>query len=107
MLGEEFRICLTAICKTLCEHTPRTMPFTYRDNLKVELDFLETQNIIAPITEATTWCAPIVHHHTKEELTKHPHVCQPLSSQSLCYLREISVPHPSQAVADIAASDSK
>lgn len=58
--GEEFRICLAANAKPFCVHTPRTIPFAYRDKLKAELDLLESQKVIAPVTEATTWCAPIV-----------------------------------------------
>jgi len=60
MQGEEFHICLAANAKPFCAHTPRTIPFAYQEKLKAELDFRESQNVIAPITEAITWCAPIV-----------------------------------------------
>ena len=42
MQGEEFRICLAANAKPFCVHTPRTIPFAYRDKLKAELDLLES-----------------------------------------------------------------
>ena len=60
MQGEEFHISLTANAKPFCVNTPRTIPFAYCDKLKAELDLLEFQHVIAPVTEATTWCAPIV-----------------------------------------------
>ena len=60
MQGEEFCICLAANAKPFCVHTPLTIPFAYREKLKAELDLLESQNVITPVTEATTWCAPIV-----------------------------------------------
>ena len=60
MKGEEFHISLTAHAKPFCVHTPRSVPFAYRDKLKAELDLLQSQRIIAPVTEATEWCAPIV-----------------------------------------------
>ena len=41
-------------------NTPRSIPFMYRDKLKAELELLQRQNIVTPITEATEWCAPIV-----------------------------------------------
>ena len=46
--------------KPFCVRMPRTIPFAFRDKLKAELDLLQEQNIIAPVTEPTDWCAPIV-----------------------------------------------
>ena len=60
MEGEEFHISLSANAKPFCVNTPRAVPFAYRDKLKAELDLLQTQGIIAPVTEPTEWCAPIV-----------------------------------------------
>ena len=40
--------------------SPRSIPYAYRDKLKAELDLLESQNIITPVTEVTNWCVPIV-----------------------------------------------
>ena len=38
----------------------RSIPYAYCDKLKAELDLLQSQNIITPVTEATDWRAPIV-----------------------------------------------
>ena len=40
-----------------CVHTPRSVPFAYRDKLK---DLLQGQGVIAPVTVPTEWCAPII-----------------------------------------------
>ena len=66
MQGEEFRICLAANTK-LFAYTPH-VPYYL---LIVTRRLLESQNIIARVTEATTWCAPVV-VTPKKELTKHP-----------------------------------
>ena len=55
--GEEFHISLTKDAKLFCVNTPCSIPFAYRDKLKAELELLQQQEIIAPITEATEWCA--------------------------------------------------
>ena len=57
--GEELHIAIAEIAKPFCVHTPHTIPFAYRGKLRVELDLLESQNIITLVTDATTWCAPI------------------------------------------------
>ena len=41
--GENLHIALTEGATPFCVHTPRSMPFAYRDKLKVELDFLLEQ----------------------------------------------------------------
>lgn len=58
MEGELFRIALTEDAKPLCVHTPCTIPYGFRDKLKAELELLQEQNIIAPVTEPTEWCVP-------------------------------------------------
>ena len=60
MQGEEFHISVAANAQPFCVHTPWTIPFAYCDKLKAELDLLQSQKIITPVTQATTWCAPIV-----------------------------------------------
>ena len=60
MEGELFHIALTEDAKPFCVHTPHTIPYAFRDKLKAELQLLQDQNIIAPVTEITEWCAPIV-----------------------------------------------
>ena len=59
-IWREFHILLTADAKPLCVNTPRPILFAYRDELKAELELLQMQHIIAPVAEATEWCAPIV-----------------------------------------------
>ena len=53
MQGKEFHISLLDNVKPFCVNTPRAIPFAYRNKLKAELDLLEEQQIIAPITTAT------------------------------------------------------
>ena len=69
MQGEEFHITIAETAKPFGVHTPRTIPFAYRDKLQAELHLLESQNIIAPVTEATPWCAPIVVTPKKNSVT--------------------------------------
>ena len=57
MPGETFHISLTEDARPFCA---RTVPFAYREKLKDEIDLLVKQGIIAPVTEPTEWCAPIV-----------------------------------------------
>ena len=58
--SESFHISLTANAKPFCIKTHRTIPFSYRDKLKAELQTLQEQGIITPVTYLTDWCAPIV-----------------------------------------------
>ena len=58
MQGEEFHIFVVANAQPFCVHMPWTIPFAYRDRLKAKLDLLQSQNVITPVTEATTWCTP-------------------------------------------------
>ena len=60
MEGEEFHISLVDDDKPFCVNTPRSIAFAYPEKLRAELDLLQTQGIIAPVTEPTKWCAPIV-----------------------------------------------
>ena len=60
MDGEKFHIALTDNAQPFCVHTPRAIPFAFRDKLKAELDLLQEQGVIAPVTYPTEWCAPIV-----------------------------------------------
>lgn len=60
MEGEELHITLSQDAQPFCIKTPRSVPFAYRDKLKAELDHLQAQGIIVPVTHPTEWCAPIV-----------------------------------------------
>ena len=104
MDGEKFHITLTEGAKPFCIKTPRTVPFAYRDKLKAELEILETQGIIAPVTYPTEWCAPIV--VTPKKDSDNIRMCVDLSHLNKYVKRErYQSPTPSQAVADIATEN--
>ena len=106
MQGEEFHIAIDDTAKPFCVHTPRTILFAYQDKLQAELNLLESQHIIAPVTEATTWCAPIV--VTPKKHSDKIRMCVDLSHLNHFVIRErYQSPTPAEAVADIAASDEK
>ena len=60
MEGEKFHITLVDNATPFCVKAPRSVPFAYRDKLKAELELLQEQGIITPVTEVTEWCSPIV-----------------------------------------------
>ena len=106
MEGEEFHISLIADAKPFCVNTPRSVPFAYHDKFQAELDLLQTQSIITPVTEATEWCAPIV--VTPKKNSDKIRMCVDLSHLNRFVVRErYQSLTPAQAVADIAASDAK
>jgi len=106
MDGEEFQISLTADAKPYCVNTPRSIPFAYQDKLKAELELLQTQHIIAPVTEATEWCAPIMVASKKD--SEKVRMCVDLSYLNRFVIRErYQSQTPAQAIADIAASEAK
>ena len=106
MEGEFFHIALTEDAKPFCVHTPRTIPYAFRDKLKAELQLLQEQNIIAPVTEPTEWCAPIV--VVPKKGTDTIRMCVDLSHLNKYVRRErYQCPTPAQAVADIAAENAK
>ena len=106
MQGEYFHISLTDDVKPFCVNTPRSIPFAYRDKLRAELDILQQQNIITPVTEATEWCAPIV--VTPKKNTDRIRMCVDLSRLNRYVRRErYQSCTPAQAVADIAATNAK
>ena len=106
MEGEEFHITLMAHAKPFCVSTPRSISYAYRDKLKAELDLLQSQQIIAPVIEATEWCAPIV--VTPKKNSDKIRMCVDLSHLNRFVMRDrYQSVTPAQAVADIAASDAK
>ena len=92
MTGEEFHISLTANAKPFCVNTPRSIPFIYRDKLKAELESLQKQGIIAPITEATEWCAPIV--VTPKKNSDNIRLCGSFTSEPVCTAGTLPIHHP-------------
>ena len=108
MTGEEFHISLTDNAKPFCINTPRLIPFIYCDKLKevLELELLQRQNIIAPITETTQWYAPIV--VTPKKQLDNIRICVDLSHLNRYVQRERHQSStPAEAIADIAATKAK
>ena len=106
MEGEKFHISLTPGAIPFCVKTPQTIPFAYRDKLKAELDLLQDQGIIVPVTEVTEWCAPIV--VTPKKGSDRIRMCVGLSCLNRYVQRErYQSPMPAEAVADIAAGEAK
>ena len=60
MPGEEFEIRLRPDATPFAVSAPRRVPFALREPLLRELQRLEADSIITPVTEPTEWCAPIV-----------------------------------------------
>ena len=106
MDGEKFHITLTSDAQPFCVHTPRAIPFAFREKLEDELDLLQQQGVIAPVTEPTDWCAPIV--VTPKKGTDKIRMCVDLSRLNRFVKRErYQSSTPAQAVADIAAENAK
>ena len=106
MEGELFKISLIENAEPFCVKSPRSIPFAYREKLREELDSLLRQDIIAPVTEATEWCAPIV--VTPKKGTNDIRLCVDLSKLNRYVRREqYQSPTPAEAVADIAASEAQ
>ena len=103
MPGEEFHI---ATAKPFYVHTPRTIPFVYLDKLQAELNLLESQHIITLVTEAITWCMPIV--VTPKKHSDKIRMCVDLSHLNYFVIHErYQSPTPDEAVVHIAVSDAK
>ena len=84
----------------------RTIPFVYWDKLQTELPLLESQNIIASVTEATPWCAPYV--MTPKKSSHKIRMSVDLSHLNHFVICErYQSPTPAEAVVDIAASEAK
>ena len=106
MDGEQFHIHLSSNAKPFCVTSPRSIPFAYRDKLAAELDLLQQQHIIAPVTEPTDWCAPIV--VTPKKNSDSIRMCVDLSHLNRFVKRErYQSCSPAEAVADMAASNAK
>jgi len=103
MEGEQFHINLTDNEKPFRVSTPRTIPSAYREKLKAELELLEKQNIIAPVTETT---APIV--VTPKKNLDSIRMCVDLSHLNRYLKRGLyQSATPAEAVADISATKAK
>ena len=106
MPGETFKIELTEDYKPFCVNTPRTIPYSYQEKLKAELDLLESQRIIGKQIKPTSNCAPIVIAPKKN--SDRIRLCVDLSKLNRYVKRErYQSTTPAMAVADIAKSDAK
>ena len=106
MEGEVFHIGLADNAQPFCVHAPHAIPFVYREKLKTELDLLQSQNIISPVTTPTEWCALIV--VTPKKNTDRIRLCMDLSKLNRYVKRERYQSNtPAQAVADIAAENAR
>ena len=78
----------------------------YREKLKKEIDLLVEQGVIAPVTEPTEWCAPIV--VTPKRNSDGIRMCVDLSKLNK-FVRRERYPSvtPAEAVADIAQAKAK
>ena len=103
MPGEEFHIHLRADARPFCVTTPRRVPLALRDQLKAEVDRLESEQIIRRVTDPTEWCAPIVVAPKKGGAGIR--LCVDLSHLNRFVRREFyQAPTPAEQVASIAAS---
>ena len=101
MDGEKFRINLTDNATPFCVSAPRTIPYAYRDKVKLELETLQNHGIIEPVTEPTDWCAPIVVAPKKN--SDNIRLCVDFSKLNKYVKRELySSSTPSDAVGDIS-----
>ena len=106
MAGEDFHICLTDDARPFCVNTPKSILYAYCDKLKAELDHLQSQNIIMPVTEATDWCILIVIAPKKNSDQIHMYVDLPHLNLYIKRDRYQS-PSPAEANANISASQAK
>ena len=106
MEGEQFHIELMSEAKPFCVRTPRMIPFAYRDKLQAELNLLQSQGIIAPVTAPTEWCAPIVVIPKKN--SNKMRLCVDLSHLNKYVKRERYMSStPAQALTYTAANDAR
>ena len=99
MPEEQFDIYLTDSYEPFSVCMPHPVPYAYRDKLQGKLD-----NVIAPVTTPTEWCAPIVITPKKDR--DDIRLCVDLSKLNKYIKREryLSL-SPHEAVADIMSSD--
>ena len=106
MDGEQFHIHLTSGAKPFCVTSSRSILFVYRDKLATELELLQEQHIIAPVTEPTDWCALIV--VTSKKNSDSIRMCVDLSHLNRFVRRErYQSCSPAEVVADMAANNAK
>ena len=104
MPDEQFHIYLTDSYEPFNVRGPRPVPYAYRDKLREKLDQMVRDNVIAPVTTPTEWCAPIV--VTPKKDSDDIRLCVDLSKLNKYIKRERYLsPSPHEAVADITSSN--
>jgi len=79
---EEFQIVVTDAAKPFGVHTPRTIPFAYRDKLQAELCLLEHHcTSYGGYTMVHANCSD-----AQEEFRQDPDVCRPFTPQQVHHL---------------------
>jgi transposase InsO family protein len=105
MPGEEYKILLREDAVPFAISTPRRVPFALREPLLQELQKLEADGIITPVTTPTDWCAPIV---VTPKKTGGVRLCVDLSKLNASVRRELYQSNtPVECVASIAAEEAK
>ena len=106
MPGEEFRIHLREDATPFAVHAPRRIPLSLREPLRLELDKLERDGVITPVTAPTEWCSPIV--VTPKRESSGVRLCVDLSQLNKAVKRELYQSNtPAECAASITASEAK
>ena len=106
MPGEEYQIVLKPDAVPHAVRAPRRVPFALREPLRQELQQLQDNGIITPVTEPTEWCAPIVVSPKKNG--GGIRLCVDLSRLNASVRRELyQSSTPAECVASILASEAR
>ena len=108
MPGEIFKITLdeNSDIQPFCTRAARPLAFAYRDKLETKLSSMVEGGVIAPVTEPSDWCAPIVVNGKKD--SDDIRMCVDLSKLNQYVKREhFPAPPPREVVVDIASSSAR
>ena len=106
MPGELFQIHLQDDARPFCVNTPRRIPLAYREPLKKQLDSLQEQGIIVPVTAPAKWCSPIV--VVPKKTPGEVRLCVDFTHLNKYIVRETyQSPTPHECVSSISATRAK
>ena len=106
MEGESFKIHLKEEATPFCIRTPRKVPIPLQPKMKEQLDELQAQDAIKPVTGPAVWCAGVVMVPKKD--IDDWRLCIDYSGLNKNIKREgYMSPTPAEAVADISESEAK
>ena len=108
MPGEIFKITLdeNSDIQPFCTRAARPVAFAYRDKLETKLSSMVEGGVIAPVTEPSDWCAPIVVNGKKD--SDDIRMCVDLSKLNQYVKREhFPAPPPREVVVDITSSSAR